>query len=113
MRKQWIPGPTFLLPAHSSAKKEGLGTRLAKSLLYNYCTQEYASITVPHYLKSVAEGKPVIMVPLVLFTDDTSGNKSKQWNKFDYWALRIAGLPIHENSMLHNIHFLCCSCLGQ
>ena len=28
MRKQWIPGPTFLLPAHSSAKKEGLGTRL-------------------------------------------------------------------------------------
>ena len=23
MRKQWIPGPTFLLPAHSSAKKKG------------------------------------------------------------------------------------------
>ena len=28
MHKQWIPGPTFLLPAHSSAKKEGLGMRL-------------------------------------------------------------------------------------
>ena len=25
MRKQWIPGPTFLLPAHSSAKKRGTG----------------------------------------------------------------------------------------
>ena len=34
MRKQWIPGPTFLLPAHSSAKKEGLGTRLQCLLLF-------------------------------------------------------------------------------
>ena len=34
MRKQWIPGPTFLLPAHSSAKKEGLGTRLSH-LMHN------------------------------------------------------------------------------
>ena len=33
MRKQWIPGPTFLLPAHSSAKKEGLGTRLTMYVL--------------------------------------------------------------------------------
>lgn len=30
-------------------------------------------------------------IPLVLFCDDTSGNKSKKWNKFIEWDLIIAG----------------------
>ncbi len=49
------------------------------------------------------------MVPLILYTDDTSGNKSKQWNKFDLWYLKLAGFPNIENSKLHNVHFICCS----
>lgn len=49
------------------------------------------------------------MLPLILYTDDTSGNKSKQWNKFDLWCVKVAGLPTEENSKLHNIHFICCS----
>lgn len=64
---------------------------------------------IPHRLKLKASGKPVVMLPIVLFTDDTSGNRSKQWNKFDSWCLRIAGLPNKDNSKLHNIHFLCCA----
>ena len=32
MRKQRIPGSTFLFPAHSSAKKERLGTRLGLTI---------------------------------------------------------------------------------
>jgi hypothetical protein len=48
-------------------------------------------------------------MPLILYTDDTSGNRSKQWNKFDCWCLKIAGLPNKENAKLHNIHFICCS----
>lgn len=67
------------------------------------------SFTTPHRLKSVALGKPVVMLPLILFTDDTSGNKSKQWNKFDSWCLKLAGLPNTTNSKLENIHFICCS----
>ena len=46
------------------------------------------------------------MVPLILFTDDTSGNRSKIWNKFDYWSLKLAGLPNKENGKLHNIHLI-------
>ena len=57
-------------------------------------------------MKSVAKGKNVIMVPLILYTDDTSGNKSKQWNKFDLWCLKLAGLSTKENSKLH---FITCS----
>lgn len=52
---------------------------------------------------------PVAMVPLVLYCDDTSGNKSKKWNGFDVWALMLAGLPKHENSKLQNIHLISAS----
>ena len=56
-----------------------------------------------------AKGLPVVIIPLLLYTDDTSGNRSKKWNKFDAWCLLLAGLPRHLNSQLHNIHFLSCS----
>lgn len=49
------------------------------------------------------------MVPLVLFSDDTSGNRSKKWHKFESWFLSLAGLPRHQNTRLENIHFVCCS----
>lgn len=49
------------------------------------------------------------MLPLVLFTDDTSGNKSKKWHKFDSWSVMLAGMPRHENAKIENIHFCCCS----
>ena len=43
------------------------------------------------------------MLPLILYSDDTSGNKSKQWNKFDSWCVKIAGLPNEDNQKLQNI----------
>lgn len=49
------------------------------------------------------------MLPLVLFSDDTSGNKSKKWHKFDSWSVMFAGLPRHENAKIRSIHFCCCS----
>ena len=49
------------------------------------------------------------MVPLVLFSDDTSGNRSKKWHKCESWFLSLAGLPRHQNTRLENIHFVCCS----
>ena len=49
------------------------------------------------------------MVPLILYSDDTSGNRSKRWNKFDSWCLKLAGLPNEMNQQLHHIHLLCSS----
>ena len=49
------------------------------------------------------------MVPLVVFSDDTSGNKSKVWNKFDSYCIRLAGLSVKSNAQIHNIHFICTS----
>ena len=65
--------------------------------------------TTQHHLKSVANGIPVIIAPLFLYSDDTSGNKSKQWNKFDLWCCSLACLPKHEVRHFTNIHLICCS----
>lgn len=48
-------------------------------------------------------------MPLILYSDDTSGNLSKKWHKFDSWCVLIAGLSRRLNAQLHNIHLLCCS----
>ena len=49
------------------------------------------------------------MLPLILFTDDLSGNKSKKWHKFESWYVMLAGLPRHENAKPENIHFVSCT----
>ena len=59
-----------------------------------------------HPLKLISKGLPVVIVPLILFSDDTSGNKSKKWNKFDYWSFSLANLP---RRALNNIYFIGCS----
>ena len=60
-----------------------------------------------HHLRS--DNLPATMVPLVLFSDDVSGNRSKKWNGFDLWAMLLAGLPKEENTKLSNIHLLTAS----
>lgn len=49
------------------------------------------------------------MIPLILFSDDTSGNRSKKWNRFDNWALLLAGLSKSDNAKLENIHLMTAS----
>ena len=70
--------------------------------------KEYQIFVAPHWLKSQALGTAVVMLPVILFSDDTSGSRSKQWNKFDSWSLRIAALPNSSSTKLH-YSFLCCS----
>lgn len=49
------------------------------------------------------------VVPLILFSDDISGNRSKKWNGMDVWAMLLAGLPKEENTKLVNIHLITAS----
>lgn len=44
-----------------------------------------------------------------MYSDDTSGNRSKKWNKFDVWAMMLAGLQKSENAKTENIHFIAAS----
>lgn len=60
-------------------------------------------------IKKNSKGLPVYVVPLILFSDDSSGNRSKKWNKFDNWAIILAGLPKKENARIENIHLVAAS----
>jgi hypothetical protein len=46
------------------------------------------------------------MVPLLLYSDDTSGNRSKRWNKHESWLFSLAGLPFQEAQRSYHIHFI-------
>ena len=70
-----------------------------------YFTQECLQYLATYKLKEKAAGKAMVMLPLILYRDDTSGNKS---NQFYSWSVLLAGLPQKVNSQLTNIHFLCC-----
>ena len=75
--------------------------------LYDNKLQEWEELSAVNRWK--AAGHHVEVIPLILFSDDVSGNISKKWNKFDVWAMMFAGLPRAINSHLENIHFLCAS----
>ncbi|KAJ3196737.1 hypothetical protein HK101_007969 [Irineochytrium annulatum] len=47
--------------------------------------------------RQVANGKQVFVVPLTIFNDDTSGNRSKKWNKYESWFCSFAGLPFKSS----------------
>ncbi|ORY42210.1 hypothetical protein BCR33DRAFT_661013, partial [Rhizoclosmatium globosum] len=60
-------------------------------------------------MRAKANGKRVYNVPITLFNDDTSGNVSKKWNKYESWEFSLAGLPFHLTQRLENIFFVCTS----
>jgi hypothetical protein len=47
----------------------------------------------------------VKIAPIILFTDDTSGNRSKQYNAYESWSMKCAALSFKERSSIANIHF--------
>ncbi|KAI7887824.1 uncharacterized protein EV154DRAFT_519821 [Mucor mucedo] len=49
----------------------------------------------------------VLIVPISLFSDDSSGNRSKKWNCFDSWIMSVAAFPLFESNIYENHFFLC------
>ncbi|KAI9244212.1 hypothetical protein EDC94DRAFT_667540 [Helicostylum pulchrum] len=49
----------------------------------------------------------VVNVPLILFSDDTSGNKSKQYNKYDSFLMVPAAMSFEERNARDSYHFVC------
>jgi hypothetical protein len=64
---------------------------------------------VPNPWRTRAKGKVIRHVPITLYADDTSGNKSKCWNKHVSYCFTLSGLPPAHAHMEYNCHFLCTS----
>ena len=64
------------------------------------------SITVPNPWRKKANGRILRHVPVTLYADDTSGNKSKRWNKHVSFCFTLSGLPPHLSNMEYNCHFI-------
>jgi hypothetical protein len=75
--------------------------------LHSLGYQDYQRFISQHALK--AAGIPVVIAPLLLYSDDTSGNRSKKWNKFDVWCCALASIPKDKAHNLTNIFFISCS----
>ncbi|KAI9006277.1 hypothetical protein CLU79DRAFT_892297 [Phycomyces nitens] len=57
--------------------------------------------------KADGELMKVVLAPLVLFTDDTSGNLSKQYNLFDSYLMTPAAMSYDARSSKNNSYFIC------
>ena len=57
-------------------------------------------------MNTKGEGKPTTTLPLLVFSDETSGNTTKKWNRLETFSMSLAGLPRKEIRKIENIHFL-------
>ena len=64
---------------------------------------------MPHPDRALANGLEIECPPLIIFTDDVSGNTSKQWNVHYSCYLSNASLPRADLEKDSNIRFIATS----
>lgn len=69
--------------------------------------REHVDFGLRYQYTSGSTDRKVKVVRLNLFTDDTSGNITKKWNKFDTWSMVPAALPLEERNKRENTHLIC------
>ncbi|KAH9814114.1 hypothetical protein DFH28DRAFT_972285 [Melampsora americana] len=66
-------------------------------------------VKLPNAWRLKAKGLPIRSVPIALYSDDTSGNVSKKWNKHMSYYFTLAGLKPKLTNQEYHIHPLCTS----
>ncbi|KAJ7256585.1 hypothetical protein C8J57DRAFT_1649924 [Mycena rebaudengoi] len=64
---------------------------------------------MPHPLREIAGSRPVYSIPLAIFIDDVSGNKSKQWNKNFSCYMSNGALPRSKLENEFHVRFVATS----
>jgi hypothetical protein len=72
----------------------------------NQCADGNQVQCVPNPWRLKANGKVIRHVPITLYTNDTSGNVSKQFNKNISFFFTLSGLPPDLSNQEYNCHFL-------
>ncbi|EHS63462.1 uncharacterized protein PGTG_21593 [Puccinia graminis f. sp. tritici CRL 75-36-700-3] len=65
-----------------------------------------SEIVLPNPWRVKANGKIIRHMPITLYSDDTSGNTSKQWNKHISFYFTLAGLHPRMTNQEYHCHFL-------
>ncbi|SAL99752.1 hypothetical protein [Absidia glauca] len=79
-------------------------SKLHESLLFSNSANRKRPVLDPN--GSILGYYPVKIVPISFFTDDTSANISKQYNKLDGWSMYFAGMPFSERSKTENVCYV-------
>ncbi|KNZ43964.1 hypothetical protein VP01_966g6 [Puccinia sorghi] len=66
-------------------------------------------IPVPNEWRIKSSGKIICHMPIHLYADDTSGHKSKKWNKQISFYMNLYDLPPNMTNVEYNFHFLATS----
>ncbi|KAA1110414.1 hypothetical protein PGT21_020875 [Puccinia graminis f. sp. tritici] len=69
-------------------------------------------VLLPNPWRTKAQNKILRNIPITLYSDDTSGNVSKQFNKHISFYFTLSGLPPHMANQEFNCHFLATSNLA-
>ena len=72
------------------------------------CSQSYAK-QMPNPLSETAGDRLVYSVPIIVFIDDVSGNKSKQWNKHFSCYMSNGALPREKLDQEFHVRFVATS----
>lgn len=56
------------------------------------------SLLRPHPAKEAANGRLVVVAPLLLWSDETTGNSSIRYNKFESWFVRHCGTCVADTA---------------
>ncbi|KAH9440900.1 hypothetical protein Pst134EB_029552 [Puccinia striiformis f. sp. tritici] len=81
---------------------------LCKNVLYEVIStdQPCRPVNLPNPWRIKADGKIIRHIPTTMYSDDTSGNVSKQFNKHISFYFTLSGLPPHLSNQEYNCHFL-------
>ncbi|KAI8458285.1 hypothetical protein BY996DRAFT_8385499 [Phakopsora pachyrhizi] len=80
-----------------------------RNILYEINSEGKEIIQLPNPWRVKADGKMIRHIPLNFYSDDTSGNVSKQWNKHISIFTSLAGLPPKLSNQEFNILFVATS----
>ncbi|KAI8446784.1 hypothetical protein BY996DRAFT_6421979 [Phakopsora pachyrhizi] len=80
-----------------------------RNILYEITSEGKEIIQLPNPWRVKAEGKIIRHIPLNFYSDDTSGNVSKQWNKHISIFMSLAGLPPKLSNQEFNTLFVATS----
>ncbi|KAH9810698.1 hypothetical protein DFH28DRAFT_1131780 [Melampsora americana] len=75
-------------------------------LMYQRTTRGIQHLPMVNPWRTKSEGKIIRHVPLTLYSDDTSGNISKKFNKHISIYFTLSGLPPDWSNQEYNTHFL-------